>query len=518
MQIRRPVLLVILDGVGVNPSPTHNAIHAANTPNLDRFFSQSAHTVLKASGRAVGLPEGQMGNSEVGHMTIGCGCVIRQDLVLINDAIEDGSFFEKPELLAAMQRCQQHHRPAHLLGLVSDGGVHSHISHLLALIELCRRHGVIPKVHMITDGRDTAPQIAMQYLPVLEQALSKCGGAIATVCGRYYAMDRDHRWDRTYKYWSCLVHAEGRLAATAGEAISSAYEQNETDEFIRPVWVSQRQPLTKADEILFFNFRNDRPRQITAALSQEKFRGFDRGEYGLINVICLTQYDRDYQLPVVFVSERPQITLGEVVSQAGLKQFRCAETEKYAHVTFFLNGGREQAFEGEKRVMVPSPQVATYDLAPEMSAAGVADATIAAIQSGEYPLVVVNFANGDMVGHTAVREAVITAVETLDREVGRLMDCALASEYSVLVTSDHGNCDEMLDPITGAPHTQHTVFPVPCFIFDKEPWRLSINAGLSSVTPTVLQLMGIPIPEKMTGESLLLPAVSEYQAAWRVPM
>jgi 2,3-bisphosphoglycerate-independent phosphoglycerate mutase len=506
--LRRPVLLIILDGFGVNPSRTNNAVAEAETPRLDDYFSRYPLTVLKASGRAVGLPEGQMGNSEVGHMTLGCGTVIRQDLVLINDAIEDKSFFTNKTLLAAVAKAKSSGKPLQLIGLVSDGGVHSHIRHLLALIELCKMHDVVPSVHMITDGRDTGPQVALDYLPVLEGELKQADGFIASVCGRYYAMDRDKRWDRTYAAWAALTRGEGRKADTAYDAITSAYEVGEHDEFIQPVLLPGAQPISSEDAVVFFNFRNDRPRQLTAALANKTFEGFERGGYEPVEVTCLTQYDSSFDLPVAFVSERPSLTLGELISSKGLKQLRCAETEKYAHVTFFLNGGREEPFPGEDRVMVPSPRVATYDLAPEMSAAGVADAVIDAMTRNEYALIIVNFANGDMVGHTAVRDAVIKAVEVMDHEVGRVLDCAVEQEYSVILTADHGNCDEMVDAMTGAPHTQHTVFPVPCLIVDDEKWRLSISAGLSSVAPTILQLMGIEQPPEMTGESLLHSAVA----------
>lgn len=504
---RRPVLLVILDGFGMNPSPVNNAVVEASTPRLDEYFGKYPTTVLKASGRAAGLPEGQMGNSEVGHMILGSGAVIRQDLVLINDAISDGSFFENKELLAACKRARSHGRPLELVGLVSDGGVHSHISHLLAMIEMCRQQGVIPSVHMITDGRDTAPGVAASYLPVLEQALNLADGYIASICGRYYAMDRDHRWDRTRLAWDMLVNARGREAKTASEGIATAAAAGESDEFIRPVVLPGARRLDADDQLVFMNFRNDRPRQLSEAVSRPGFSGFDRADSALVPLTCLTNYDPALGLAYCFESERPGVTLAGYLSESGLKQFHCAETEKYAHVTMFFNGGREAPYPGEDRVMVPSPKVATYDLAPEMSAAGVADEVVAAIKKDQYAFIVVNFANGDMVGHTAVRPAVLKAVETLDREVGRVLDAAIEHGYSAILTADHGNCDEMVDAATGEPHTQHTVYPVPCVIMDEHWWRLSINAGLSSVAPTVLQLLGLEIPPQMTGESLLFEEV-----------
>ncbi len=509
---RRPTVLIILDGYGVNPSSLNNGVHEANTPRLDHYFAHYPHTVLKASGRAVGLPEGQMGNSEVGHMTLGSGTVIRQDLVRINDSIDDGGFYRNPALLAAVKKAAERGRPMHLLGLVSTGGVHSHLRHLLALIELCRQHQVSPWVHMITDGRDTAPRSALNYLPVVQKALEQANGRIVTVCGRFYAMDRDNRWDRTERAWHLIVQGQGQQAGSAHEAISMSYTQGEDDEFIQPVTIDGYSGLQQDENLIFFNFRNDRPRQLTEALSKPEFNSFERNSNVVITVTCLTVYSKRFRLPVAFESERPGSTLGQIVSQHGLNQFHCAETEKYAHVTFFFNGGRETPYAGEERVMVPSPKVKTYDLAPEMSAAGVTDACIEAVNSGQYALLVVNFANGDMVGHTAVADAIVRALEAMDHEVGRLLDAAVATGYSVVLTSDHGNCDEMVDASTGEPHTQHTVYPVPCLVIDKEQWRLSIGAGLSSVTPTVLELMGLEKDNAMTGESLLHQPLTDLDA------
>lgn len=502
--LRRPTLLIILDGFGLNPSKLNNAVVLAKTPRLDEYFAKYGHTALDASGRSVGLPKGQMGNSEVGHLTLGCGSVIRQDLVRIDDAIEEGSFARNKALRAAAEKAKRAGRPLHLIGLVSDGGVHSHVRHLLALIKLAHEIGARPLLHMITDGRDTPPSSAKRYLPEIEQALSAAGGAIASVCGRYYAMDRDKRWDRTKLTWSMLVHGEGREAGSASEAIGSAYATGETDEFIKPVRLTAFEPMQDKDSAIFFNFRNDRPRQLTAALSQEQFDGFDRGDAGRPCVTCLTRYDSQFLTPIAFEQERPQTTLAEAVSNAGIKQFHCSETEKYAHVTFFFNGGREDPFPGEERKLIGSPKVATYDLCPEMSAEGVADAVIEAMESDQYGFLVTNFANGDMVGHTAVRDAVIKAVEYMDTQVGRVLDTAMERGYSVLLTADHGNCDEMVDPITGEPHTQHTTYPVPCLIIDEVYWRLATGANISAVAPTVLDLMGLAQPEMMTGSSLLI--------------
>ncbi len=501
---RKPSVLIIMDGFGLNPSKVNNAVVEADTPNLDRYFSSHPHTALEASGKGVGLPIGQMGNSEVGHMTIGCGTIVKQDLVRIDDAIEDESFFSNPAFLSAIEHAKKSNRPLHLIGLVSDGGVHSHLNHLLALIKLCSRHGVLPQVHMITDGRDAPPKSAMNYLPELELALSEYGGVIGTLHGRYYAMDRDRRWGRTELTWRTMVHGEGHKANNITLALHDAYEAGETDEFIKPTVLPDFIPLEAGDELIFFNFRNDRSRQLTAALSHGEFTCFDRGDFEPITVTCMTQYDPKFLTPIAYPPERPKVTLGSVISQSGFRQLHCAETEKYAHVTFFFNGGREHRFPGEDRKMIPSPDVSTYDLMPEMSAELVADEMIEALKSHDYSFLVVNFANGDMVGHTAVRDSVIKAVETLDKEVGRVLDVAVEEGYAVILTADHGNCDEMVDPVTGEPHTQHTVYPVPCLIIDEVPWRLTTGENLSAIAPTLLQLMGIAKPEEMKGTSLLL--------------
>ncbi|RKT45730.1 2,3-bisphosphoglycerate-independent phosphoglycerate mutase [Thiocapsa rosea] len=500
----RPVILIILDGFGLNPSKANNAVAIADTPNLDRYFSSYPHTALHASGLAVGLPDGQMGNSEVGHMCIGSGCVVLQDLVLIDRAIDDRSFFDNHALVNAARAAAEQGRPIHLMGLVSDGGVHSHVRHLAALIKLCKRQGARPMVHVFTDGRDTPPRSALSYLKCLDEALETSGGRIATVSGRYYAMDRDNRWDRTELAWRAMVDGEGRHAESAHAAIEAAYAAGEDDEFIRPTIVDGGEPIRDGDQVIHINFRKDRPRQLVSALHQSDFDKFDRRGVTRVQVTGMMEYDPWFGLPFAFDTDTPRTTLGQILSDDGIAQFHCAETEKYAHVTFFFNGGRGDPFPGEERTLIPSPKVATYDLKPEMSAPGVADAVIEALRGGEFPFIVVNFANGDMVGHTAVREAVIAAVETLDREVGRVLDVAVECGYSVILSADHGNCDEMVDPVTGAPHTQHTTYPVPCLVIDEVPWRLSVGGGIKDIAPTILHLMGIPIPEQMDGHSLLL--------------
>jgi len=502
---RRPVVLIILDGFGGNPAKTHNGIAEANTPRLDEYFSRYGHTLIEASGRASGLPSGQMGNSEVGHITLGCGYVVRQDLVKIDDTIADGSFYANKVLCEALRGARERGGCVHLVGLVSDGGVHSHTNHLMALINHTDRYQVAPVLHMICDGRDTPPRSALDYLPRVEQALAQNHGVIASVSGRYYAMDRDHRWERTEKAWQAMVLGQGRRAATAREAIEQAYAQGENDEFIIPTVLACYRSIRPEDAVIFFNFRKDRPRQMVSALFQDAFKEFDRGaDYAPIRPVCMTQYDPWYGLPYAFERDQPVVTLGKYLSDMGLKQFRCAETEKFAHVTYFFNGGHGDPYPHEDRVIVPSPKVATYDLKPEMSAHEVANEVIKAIESEQYAFVLVNFANGDMVGHTAIRAAIIKAVETLDREVGRVLDTAVAHEYSVVLTADHGNCDEYIDPNTGAPHTQHTVYPVPCLIVDRQPWRMATGGALENIAPTVLHLMGMTRPEGMTGSSLLL--------------
>ena len=507
---RRPVLLIILDGFGINPSLEHNAVLQAHTPHLDDYFSRYPMTSLQASGHAVGLPDGQMGNSEVGHLTLGCGQIIRQDLVTIDEAVENGKFYENRVFLEAINKAKRNSKPVHLIGLVSDGGVHSHNNHLLALIELCRRQDAKPLVHMITDGRDTPPKSAKLFLPELEAALEKAGGQIVSVMGRYYAMDRDQRWDRTEKAWRAIVKGQTQLeASSAAQAIDNAYQNGKSDEFILPTKVSDECRIDRDDAVIFFNFRKDRARQLTSALSSEKFTDFGRGDFAPISVACLTEYDEQFRLPYAFCQDRPQVTLSEIISNAGLKQFHCAETEKYAHVTYFFNGRVGEAYANEDRKIVPSPKVATYDETPAMSAHEISDEVIAAIQSREYAFIVVNYANGDMVGHTGKPEAIIQSIEALDKEVARVFDSAIENEFSVVLTADHGNCEEMIDSVTGDPHTQHTGFPVPCMVADKNSWELATGAGLSSIAPTVLQLMGIEQPDCMPSESLLVSPIAK---------
>lgn len=500
---RRPVVLIILDGFGVNPSRLNNGVAEAKTPNLDTYFSRYPHTTLNASGNAVGLPDGLMGNSEVGHLTLGAGDIIRQDIVRISDSVKNGDFFENTAFLKAIEKAKANNRPIHLAGLVSDGGVHSSLYHLSALIKLCKEHGVKPLLHAITDGRDTPPRSAMHYLPEIESQLHESGGAIASIAGRFFAMDRDNRWDRTEKAWRAYVLGKAHEAASAESAIHSAYAAGDTDEFIQPIRLPSFKPVEAGDQVIFFNFRKDRPRQMVAALGDAGFEGFDRGDAPLAEVTCMMPYDRDMNMPYAYEPERPATTLGKVLSTLGLAQFHCAETEKYAHVTYFFNGGQQSPYAGETQVLIPSPGVATYDQKPSMSAKEVADAVVGAISKGMYSFIVVNFANGDMVGHTAKRDAVLEAVETLDREAARVLEAANNAGYSAIVTADHGNCEEMIDPFTGEPHTQHTTYPVPCMVLDEDNWQLSSSAGLSNIAPTVLQLMGFAPATGMSSSILL---------------
>ncbi|MFK7854148.1 MAG: 2,3-bisphosphoglycerate-independent phosphoglycerate mutase [Granulosicoccus sp.] len=501
---RRPVLLIIMDGIGVNPSKLNNAVAIAKTPNLDRIYSSYPTCLLEASGRAVGLPEGQMGNSEVGHLSIGAGTVLRQDLVKIGDAITDGSFAGNAAISDALDRAASKGQPLHLIGLVSDGGVHSHTDHLLALIELCAVNKVKPLLHAITDGRDTAPSSAELFLAKVVPALDAAGGCVASVSGRYYAMDRDKRWDRVELAWKAMVLGEGRDAENVDAAIRGAYAADETDEFIIPTVLPGHEVMSAESEAFFFNFRNDRPRELSEALGLSEFESFDRGGFVPLTLTTMTRYESSYPFACAFTRDEPGKTLGQVVSDAGIEQIRSAETEKYPHVTFFFNGGRDEPLNKELRLLVNSPKVATYDLQPEMSAPEVTQGILDALAAQTAGLIVVNLANGDMVGHTGIADAVISAVQTVDTMVGKLWDSAVENGYSIVLTADHGNADMLVDPVTGDAHTQHTTFPVACSIHDSTSWELGNGNGLPAIAPTILQLMGLPKPESMSGHSLLL--------------
>lgn len=498
-----PVLLIIFDGFGVNPSRLNNGWLQAKTPHLDHYFATNPHSVLQASGLAVGLPDGQFGNSEVGHLTLGTGRILEQELLRIAESIHDGELEQNADWQALLEGTKR----LHLVGLISDGGVHSHIAHLLDLLPLIVAADVEPVLHMITDGRDTAPKSALKYLSQIEAELESLGtGHIATVTGRYWAMDRAKNRERTERAWRAMVLGQGKRANTALEAIKTAYEGDETDEFISPTVVGRpNAPLIKEDEpVLFFNFRSDRARQLAAAIGLEDFSEFDRGDTGTRKLVTMTQYNAKFPFPILFEPQHPKDVLAEVVSKAGMRQFHCAETEKFPHVTYFFNGGVETAYPGEDRMVVPSPKVATYDLQPEMSTPKVADRVIEAIESNLYDFVLVNFANGDMVGHTAKPSAVIKAVEALDRESHRVIESAREHGFRIMLTADHGNCDQLVDPYTKGPHTQHTCYPVPFLLIGEPDAHLGTGRGLADVAPTVLDLLGLTKPVRMTGRSLIL--------------
>ncbi|MBW2452709.1 MAG: 2,3-bisphosphoglycerate-independent phosphoglycerate mutase [Deltaproteobacteria bacterium] len=510
--MKRPITLIILDGWGINDSCQDNAVCHANKPNLEALSGKYPTTYLNASGLNVGLPDGQMGNSEVGHMNIGAGRIIYQDLTRISQSIADGTFFTNPTLLTAMQRIKGAGGKLHLIGLVSDGGVHSHNSHLYALVKLAKQQGVEQVcVHAFLDGRDTPPQSGEGYLDELEQALARIGhGQIASVTGRYYAMDRDNRWDRVEKAWRAMVLGEGVSAESSSAAIKSAYLAKQTDEFVEPrVMVRNGTPVSlveNGDGIIFFNFRADRAREITRSFTQEDFPGFTRQTTPVLSsFVCLTEYDKTFDLPVAFPSESYPNILGEVVAKAGLQQLRIAETEKYAHVTFFFNCGVETPFPNEDRVLIPSPQdVATYDLKPEMSAPEVTEEVIKRIGENRYDLIVLNYANPDMVGHTGNLSAAVAAMETVDTCVGRVVDAIHAAGGCAIITSDHGNCEQMKDD-HGSPHTAHTANLVPLIMVDSQNPKHLLRSGiLADLAPTILSLMKLKIPAEMTGQSLII--------------
>lgn len=507
-----PVLLMIFDGFAVNPSKLDNGWYHAKTPHVDQYFAHNPHTVLQASGTAVGLPDGQFGNSEVGHLTLGSGRILEQGLLRIAQAIRDASLFKHPVWKGLLQET----KILHLVGLVSDGGVHSHISHLLEILPEIVNAGVEPVIHMITDGRDSAPKSAMNYLQQLEAKLQELGsGRIASVTGRYWAMDRAEHFDRTEKSWRCLRLGEALQETSAKAAIESAYNRSETDEFIQPTLIVPENDKDQSiihdhEAVLFFNFRSDRARQLCEALSCPEFDYFPRAEKVLTRMASFTQYRKDFTFPFMFSPQQPEDVLAQVISHAGLKQFHCAEAEKYPHVTYFFNGSYEQCFEGEEHVKIPSLSVATYDQQPEMSTPQVADRVIEAIDSEEYSFILVNFANGDMVGHTARMDKICEAIEVMDTQAHRVFEAALSKGFRVMLTADHGNCDEVVDPITGSPNTQHSVYPVPFLLMGEDNVRLGIGRGLADVAPTVLDLLGLTKPRKMTGRSLILKQSLEF--------
>ena len=502
----RPTMLMILDGFGERAETRGNAIAAANTPALDRIFATYPHTTLKACGLDVGLPEGQMGNSEVGHLNIGAGRIVYQDLTLITKEIEEGSFFQNAALLKAMNHAKANHSTLHLLGLLSDGGVHSHITHLFALIDMAKREGIEKLcVHCFLDGRDVPPKCAVTYIDQLTAHMKEAGlGCIGIVSGRYYAMDRDKRWERLVKAYDAMTGVDGLHAKTGQQAVLDAYERGETDEFVLPTIVDGALPVSDGDAMIMFNFRPDRAREITRAFVDADFDGFERKQFLRdLCYICMTQYDATMpNVTLAYPPETPANTLGTWLSGLGLHQLRIAETEKYAHVTFFFNGGVEAPNEGEDRILVPSPKVATYDLQPEMSAPQVTEKVLEAIASDKYDVIILNFANADMVGHTGVMDAAIRAIETLDQCVPRIADAVLEKDGQILLTADHGNADEMLTE-DGNVMTAHSLSDVPLLHIARQPYPLKEGGRLCDLAPTLLDLMGLPIPPEMTGRSLI---------------
>jgi 2,3-bisphosphoglycerate-independent phosphoglycerate mutase len=504
----RPLVLVILDGFGERAETDANAIRLAKTPNLDALRAAYPHGLIGTSGPDVGLPPGQMGNSEVGHLNFGAGRIAMMDISRIDNAVHDGSLGNNPVIASEMEKAKASGGRLHLFGLVSDGGVHSMNTHLYALIDAAHRREVPVVVHAFLDGRDVQPGTAPGYLEALEKHLDG-KGTIGTVSGRYWAMDRDNRWERVEKAYRAIVEAKGANHPSAVEGTRASLAAKKTDEFVEPFVVAGYTGIdSEKDAGVHFNFRPDRARELTRALASDDFSFFERtgNRPPLRAYACMTTYDAKLGLPIAFPKESYPDIFPEVLAGAGLTQFRCAETEKYAHVTYFFNGGREEPFHGEERQMIPSPKdVPTYDHKPEMSAAGVADAVVKAVEKDAFDFILVNFANPDMVGHTGVLPAAITAVEVVDQAIGRIADAIRAKGGALIITADHGNCEQMLDPETGDPHTAHTLFPVPIVLIDdqRKGVKLRDKGRICDVAPTMLELLGLPQPEAMTGKSLL---------------
>lgn len=509
---RQKVLLTILDGFGVSDRIEANAIKLANTPNYDELLKTYPNTTIRADGLFVGLPEGQMGNSEVGHLNIGSGRIVYQELTRINKEIKEGGFFKNKVLLEALDKVKKNNSAFHVIGLVSPGGVHSSMDHLYAILELAKKNDVDKVyVHALLDGRDTPPCSASGYLKEVEEKLSELKlPKIATVIGRYYAMDRDNRWERVEKAYNALVSGEGVRSDCSYEAVEESYKNDINDEFVKPIIVLEEGRIKDNDSILFFNFRPDRAREITRAIAFEDFDGFIRKKV-LKNLyyVCMTQYDETFGLPVVYPPHHLNHIMANVLDENNIKHFTTAETEKYAHVTFFFNGGVETPYKTETRVLVPSPKVATYDLQPEMSAPLVCEKVIEALENPEFGFVLVNFANPDMVGHTGVLEAAIKAIETIDGILGKLVKTVKEQNYTMILTADHGNAECMVDPITGAPHTAHTTNPVPFVLINADKsYGVAKTGKLADLVPTVLDLMGIEKPNDMDGNSMLVRETS----------
>ncbi len=505
---QKKVILAIMDGWGVGKVASADAIQNANVPFTKSLYSKYPNTTLTTCGELVGLPEGQMGNSEVGHLNLGAGRIVYQELQRINVAVRDGSFAKNEKLLKPIRFAKQNNKPFHLLGLVSDGGVHSHINHLKAILDICKSEGLTEVfVHAFTDGRDCDPKSGLRFIKELQDHLNKTVGKIATISGRYFAMDRDKRWERVKLAYDALINGKGEFATDPVKAVENSYTNNVTDEFIKPTVIinNAQQPtgvINDGDVVMCFNFRTDRCREITEVLTQIDLAEFDMKKLSL-HYTTMTQYDQSFQnVNVVFENDDLRNTLGEIIEQNGLKQIRIAETEKYPHVTFFFSGGREIPFEGEKRLLVPSPKVATYDLKPEMSAYEMTDALLPEIENKSADFICLNYANADMVGHTGVWEAAIKAAETVDKCVEKVVTTGLANGYTIFLTADHGNSDYLINE-DGSPNTAHTLNPVPLFIIDKE-WKGTIKPGkLGDIAPTILKMMGLPIPKEMTGDILI---------------
>ncbi len=504
-------MLIILDGFGDNQNKDGNAIKLAKTPNIDKLMKKYPNTDIFTSGLAVGLPEGQMGNSEVGHTNIGAGRIVYQELTRITKSIEDGDFFTNPEFIAAIENCKKHNSKLHILGLVSDGGVHSHNRHLYGLLEMAKRRDFENVyVHCFLDGRDTPPASAESYIVKLQEKMQeKEIGKIASICGRFYSMDRDKRWERVQKCYDALVKGEGKKASSAVKAIEDSYQKEVFDEFVEPTVICNGEEpvatIEKNDSVIFFNFRPDRAREITRALVDSDFNDFETKKDLNLYFVCFTNYDETMpNVHIAFKKETLHNTFGEYISKLGYTQLRIAETEKYAHVTFFFNGGEEKLFKGEDRILVPSPKVETYDLKPEMSAYEVTDKVIEAIQKDYYDCIILNYANTDMVGHTGSLDAAIKAVEAVDKCVGRVVKLVEEKEGNLLITADHGNAEQMIDYKTGEPHTAHTTNPVPLILVTKnKKLKLKTDGKLADLAPTMLDLMNLEKPGEMTGESLL---------------
>ncbi len=509
---KKTTVLMILDGYGLSDSVKGNAIAQAKTPVMDKLMAECPFVKGNASGLAVGLPDGQMGNSEVGHLNMGAGRIVYQDLTKITKSIQDGDFFENKALLDACANAKKHDSALHMFGLVSDGGVHSHNTHIYGLLELAKRQGLEKVyVHCFLDGRDTPPESGKEYVEALEAEMKKIGvGEIATVSGRYYAMDRDNRWDRVEKAYLALTKGEGETTESAPAGIQASYENGVTDEFVLPTVVTKDgapvATIKDGDSVVFFNFRPDRAREMTRVFCADDFDGFDRGERVKTEFVCFTEYD--VTIPnkkVAFVKEEITNTFGEYLAKNHMTQARIAETEKYAHVTFFFNGGVEEPNEGETRILVKSPKVATYDLKPEMSAYEVCDKLTGAIRSGDYDVIVINFANPDMVGHTGVEAAAIQAIEAVDECVGKAVDAVKETDGVMFICADHGNAEKLIDEETGEPFTAHTTNPVPFILFNADPaYSLREGGCLADIAPTLLELMGMEQPKEMSGTSLLV--------------